>query len=1113
MVNYYAAVRSITPGIMPQGICPAGWHIPDNEEWNTMIETASAANSAGKLATGCLWQTSDVVGAAGNPEGRNASQFNVVPAGRYMGAGNPHYLNLGEGAFFWSATKNGSDAAYMRQIAYNDATVSAPTTNTYNAASVRCLRDELTQPPHPELSLTASPDQDSITFCQNGDTAVTYTAVVAKTLTGEILTTEYTYQWRVNGDVIANQTANTYKHTYSVTGTYTVTCIATPNVGGDPLEKTLTVKVGVSNPRFTLNTENAATGEVTLTEMADVNAVRWQENTDFVPVSGSSAEHQYTLSGSYTITAKDTTLDNCETTGPEVQVTVPKLTIEKLHGYDTICNDVNGSTDKPVAAILYKASVEGPTATSYTWSVSPSTNVTVTPFAHSDSCLVVYPTAGTYQVTCEATGTSLSDTISVTVTQATGTETFGVCVEDKTVTFKAFVENTNKTSTTYHLYWGDGQISEIPEKSAISSIFHTYSEAGTYSLIAVKDLSDNKCSTKKQIVVLDGVPRTACPASSWLSNETQNADGDSITAVTDVDNLSYRVVYLGGKCWMAENLRVSKYADDASINTVTNGATYYPNDNVDNVPEYGLLYNWYAATRGQSGSGVQGICPDGWHVPTKEELPNDYFSEAGKLAGGCDWNVYVNTGNLNGKFPGNYSYSDRNVTGFGAVPAGYYYANGNSSQYQNFGNYAKLWLSDGHNLAIHFNFEEIDDKPNYYNYRDFKPDGFSVRCVRDSRVYTLSIGTNVETPSVVDGDVQVIYTANLTDGGRIVERGFTYAWAVLDSVEGTHFEMPNTSTAECTITFKAGHPGIYRVSCTASIDGGSNNLMVKDTISVTVTNVFKVNKQNQCVIYGTDQTATSNTTIGGNEIGVYRGDTLTYITKVRDNDAPTPNEYNVVQIGTQCWMKENMRATKYSSNGSQIGNGSGYTSMDNSYKRYYYPNNNSQNVDVYGLLYNWNAVMNGSTTQGVQGICPNGWHVPSDEEWCTMEDYVNGSTVVYQTTLPAGYGGTHAGKLAIGDWTSSTEERAPGNTNFSDRNSSGFSALPAGNVTSPTITNGSFGNQAFFWTSTSTSISNNASRHALSYDKPGVQKQGYQYGYNTVNAYVQHAASVRCVRN
>jgi uncharacterized protein (TIGR02145 family) len=82
------------------------------------------------------------------------------------------------------------------------------------------------------------------------------------------------------------------------------------------------------------------------------------------------------------------------------------------------------------------------------------------------------------------------------------------------------------------------------------------------------------------------------------------------------------------------------------------------------------------------------------------------------------------------------------------------------------------------------------------------------------------------------------------------------------------------------------------------------------------------------------------------------------------------NIYNTVQIGEQCWLKENLKVTKNPAGEEII--------------RYCY-NNDPSICETDGGLYDWNTAMNNSTEEGAQGICPSGWHVPKDGEWYVLE--------------------------------------------------------------------------------------------------------------------------------
>lgn len=155
--------------------------------------------------------------------------------------------------------------------------------------------------------------------------------------------------------------------------------------------------------------------------------------------------------------------------------------------------------------------------------------------------------------------------------------------------------------------------------------------------------------------------------------------------------------------------------------------------------------------------------------------------------------------------------------------------------------------------------------------------------------------------------------------------------------------------------------------------------------------------------------------------------------------------YNAVQIGTQCWMAENLAYLPAVSPSSSGSNTSPY------YYVYDYQGTDvsvaktTTNYQTYGVLYNWAAVMAGSSSSnsvpsGVQGICPTGWHLPSDEEWKILEGEVD-SQYGYPDLVwdQIGWRGTDAGgnlkETGTTHWIS---------TNNGATNSSGFTALGGG---------------------------------------------------------------------
>jgi len=93
--------------------------------------------------------------------------------------------------------------------------------------------------------------------------------------------------------------------------------------------------------------------------------------------------------------------------------------------------------------------------------------------------------------------------------------------------------------------------------------------------------------------------------------------------------------------------------------------------------------------------------------------------------------------------------------------------------------------------------------------------------------------------------------------------------------------------------------------------------------------------------------------------------------------------YNTVEIGTQCWMAENLNI------GTRV-NGS-VTQTPGAIEKYCFDNSES-NCNVYGGLYQWPEMMDYATTPGVQGICLSGWHIPTVDEWTILITYLGGNS-------------------------------------------------------------------------------------------------------------------------
>lgn len=200
------------------------------------------------------------------------------------------------------------------------------------------------------------------------------------------------------------------------------------------------------------------------------------------------------------------------------------------------------------------------------------------------------------------------------------------------------------------------------------------------------------------------------------------------------------------------------------------------------------------------------------------------------------------------------------------------------------------------------------------------------------------------------------------------------------------------------------------------------------------------------------------------------------------------NIYNTLQLGNQCWMKENLR-TRHYSDGTPIPHGN-TASLDVAY--WYYPHNDSTIVPLYGLLYNWTAAAGGAP---VLNICPQGWHLPSMNEWYQLTSYLTGQSQywcgdnIYQT----------AKSLAstIG-WATSSTPCAIGN-DIATNNATGFGAMPAGGFNNHYH---DFSGGAYFWTPDNYSDENWAFRLTTGGAFPSQFHHSKQYGL-----------SVRCIHD
>jgi uncharacterized protein (TIGR02145 family) len=201
-----------------------------------------------------------------------------------------------------------------------------------------------------------------------------------------------------------------------------------------------------------------------------------------------------------------------------------------------------------------------------------------------------------------------------------------------------------------------------------------------------------------------------------------------------------------------------------------------------------------------------------------------------------------------------------------------------------------------------------------------------------------------------------------------------------------------------------------------------------------------------CPVQGCTDTQASNF----NPLAVIEDGSCTYGPAQCDGQSTITfddHTYALVGIGTQCWFKENLRSDNYR-NGDEIpGNLSNSSWQNTTSGAQAVYNNDAANLSTYGRLYNWYA------TQDSRGLCPTGFHVPSDGEWMTLEIALG---MTQSQANEWGWRGTDQGTQMKSSPTDSPS--------WDGSNTSGFSGLPA-SLRSSTGSFSNMGNFGYWWSS------------------------------------------------
>jgi uncharacterized protein (TIGR02145 family) len=947
-----------------QGICPTGWHVPSDKEWEELENYVSSqsqyvcGNASTKIAKALAatsgWSSSNTDCAIGNGlENNNATGFSALPAGFY--SSNNYAINFGSYTYIWSTYKSSNRSAHGWTLGTSYTSLEWFSHEIFIGLSVRCLHDSIISPISEQLNSVQ--EQNAALHQQVAD--------LQQQLDEMTFVCGQSKMHDIDG--------NAYN----------------------------TVKIGNQCwMKENLRTTHFSDG-TSIPESHDTSstiAYRYNNTSSSIPLAQRGYHYNWSavMHGAASSNANPSGVQGICPTGWHVP---SEAEWNQLTNYvSSQSRYVCGSTDY---GYLYAKALADSTG----WDAS------------STECAI-----GNDLSTNNATGFSALP-----------------------VSFRYIDDQYFHVANGEEAYFWSSNKKYFSLSYRYGYVFNLYN-GEYYHAFSVRCLRDTLTTTINEQVnsaqnQLEGMNFFVCGTST----------------VKDYDDNEYNTVKIGNQCWMKDNLRTTHYSDGTSIGlgsdtSSTTAYRYRPGNSSYNVATYGYLYNWAAVMHGAASSnanpsGVQGICPTGWHVPSREEWIQltDYVSGQSQYVCGNDNNniaksLATTTGWANSNVScavGN-SQEDNNATGLSLLPAGSY-----QGSYSYFGDRANYWTSlqgDPSNLVIMYTLKFSD--ANVYRYAANKYDGYSVRCLRD----VTSVGEQLQNVSE-----QLASLASLpivvTEPAHSVNGGYSNI-----VTGGTAMRMPSAPaiTARGVCWSTSHNPTVNGNHTTNGSGTGSFSAHISGLSAGTTYYIRAYATNSAGTTYGEE---VSLTTINCG---------TTTVTDINDNT------YNTVKIGNQCWLKQNLRATSYA-------DGTPITDASNTLARsastpYFYANFSGINsLDEYydrGHLYNWAAVMHGesssmSNPSGVQGPCPNSWHVPSDAEWTQLIDYVSS-----QSQYLCGSSGTQICKALAytSGWTEYTGSTCAVGNNQSSNNATGFSAVPAGYFSGSSF--GGVGVFAYFWTST-----------------------------------------------
>jgi uncharacterized protein (TIGR02145 family) len=495
---------------------------------------------------------------------------------------------------------------------------------------------------------------------------------------------------------------------------------------------------------------------------------------------------------------------------------------------------------------------------------------------------------------------------------------------------------------------------------------------------------------------------------SFVAESTPFVCGES--TVTDIDGNVYATVMVGNQCWMGENLKTTHYRNGMPINNPNcivnfmntewgadqDGAWLAWNNAETFREKYGAIYNHHAVRNENT------LCPAQWHVPHDQEWMHleQSLGMSGDITGVMGWRGDNEGAKLAG---GENLWKKGNLTasnyfgsaGFNALPTGWYpfttFGSGNVWPDSDVAWWSSTTSSMlGGTIARRISHDQTGIERNART----PSQGHYVRCLRNEpTVNTWGVRDVTTSKANIAGTARIFFQ---DEEAQISRRGLVWS----------HNHNPTLETNHGKIEFQEESNTFYHEL---------TNLHPRTAYYV---RAFADNSLGR---------------VYGNEVKFF---TLAEVVPCPEQPVVTDvdgNEYNTLLIGDQCWIRENLRVTR-DPHGNPI--------------ERLYPSSDPQLFAAFGGLYKWQSIWGADISvptgdEPVQGICPTGWHLPAENDWDQLTEYLIGHGYNYNHTLENNLIGK---SLASKDHWSTFSNPPTGSPGYemANNNSTGFNAMPSG---------------------------------------------------------------------